>query len=133
MKVYDRLKMELSNRQYLTEEQYIQFLIENNLQPEVEYDKETMQRDLLYTVIDILDAIKNDTDSMKSITTEFETIGRAYEYLDRRTQEIKNKIASLPSDEDTENCFSLMFTRGGTKTKGRYIRPIPKNTINNLR
>ena len=33
MKVLDRLKMELSNQAYFTDEQYIQFLAENSLTP----------------------------------------------------------------------------------------------------
>ncbi len=33
MQVLDRLKMELSNQEYFTDEQYIQFLAENNLSP----------------------------------------------------------------------------------------------------
>ena len=39
MKVLDRLKMELSNQQYFSDEQYIQFLTENSLTPTDEYDK----------------------------------------------------------------------------------------------
>lgn len=48
MKVLDRLKMELSNQQYFSDEQYIQFLTENSLTPTDEYDKSTMQKSLLF-------------------------------------------------------------------------------------
>ena len=44
MQVLNRLKMELSNQEYFTEEQYIQFLAENSLSPTDEYDKPTMQK-----------------------------------------------------------------------------------------
>lgn len=33
MQVLNRLRMELSNQEYFTDEQYIQFLTENNLSP----------------------------------------------------------------------------------------------------
>lgn len=42
MQVLDRLKLELSNQQYFTDEQYTQFLSENDLTPETEYNKATM-------------------------------------------------------------------------------------------
>ena len=54
MKVLDRLKMELSNQQYFSDEQYIQFLTENSLTATSEYDKQTMQKQLLLTVLYIL-------------------------------------------------------------------------------
>ena len=54
MKVLDRLKMELSNQQYFSDEQYIQFLTENSLTQTDEYDKSTMQKSLLFTVVDVL-------------------------------------------------------------------------------
>ena len=50
MQVLDRLKMELSNKSYFPDEQYTQFLVENSLTPTVEYDKTTMQKQLLLTV-----------------------------------------------------------------------------------
>lgn len=51
---------------------------------------------------------------MKSVTTEFETVGRAYEYLQQRIQEIRNKIASLPDYESGEEAgqFSLIYANG---------------------
>ena len=42
MTVLERLNMELSNQQYLTEEQYKQLLTENELDYETDYDKQTM-------------------------------------------------------------------------------------------
>ena len=81
MKVLDRLKMELSNQQYFSDEQYIQFLTENSLTPTDEYDKSTMQKPLLLTVVDILEAFTNDIDLMTGISTEFSNIGQAYEFL----------------------------------------------------
>lgn len=111
MQVLDRLKMELSNQSYFSDEQYIQFLSENSLAPTDEYDKSTMQKNLLYTVLDILEAVSNDIDIMRSIETEFSNSGSAYKYIADRIQQVKDKIASIPIEEEDVSCFSLMFTR----------------------
>ena len=111
MQVLDRLKMELSNQSYFPDEQYIQFLTENSLVPTDEYDKPTMQKNLLYTVLDVLEAVTNDIDLMTGISTEFSNIGQAYEFLEARIQQVKDKIASIPEPEDDYTCFSLMYTR----------------------
>ena len=46
MQNLDRLKLELNNKEYFTEEEYSIFLNENGLDPIAKYDKSTMQRDL---------------------------------------------------------------------------------------
>lgn len=117
MQVLQRLKMELSNQEYFSDEQYIQFLTENSLVPTDEYDKPTMQKQLLYTVIDVLEAVTNDIDLMTGISTEFSDIGQAYEFLEARIQQVKDKITAIPEPEDDYSCFSLMYTR----------EPIPKH------
>ena len=111
MKVLDRLKMELSNQAYFTDEQYIQFLTENSLAPTDEYVKADMQKNLLFTVIDVLEAVTNDIDLMTGISTEFSNIGQAYEFLEARIQQVKDKIAAIPEPDDDYSCFSLMYTR----------------------
>ena len=113
MQVLQRLKMELSNQEYFSDEQYIQFLAENSLAPTDEYDKPTMQKQLLCTVIDVLEAVTNDIDLMTGISTEFSDIGQAYQFLDARIQQVKDKIASIPEPEEDYSCFSLMYTRDG--------------------
>lgn len=111
MQVLQRLKMELSNQEYFSDEQYIQFLTENSLTPTDEYIKADMQKQLLYTVLDILEAVSNDIDIMRSIETEFSNEGSAYKYIADRIQQVKDKIASIPEPEDDYSCFSLMYTR----------------------
>lgn len=111
MQVLDRLKMELSNQAYFTDEQNIQFLSENNLSPTDAYDKPSMQKSLLFTVIDILEAVANDIDLMRSISTEFSDIGQAYQFIEARIGQVKDKIAAIPDPEEDYSCFSLMFTR----------------------
>ena len=132
MKVYDRLLMELANQQYLTEEQYNQYLIENDLNPTAEYDKADMQKQLYFTVIDILEAMQNDMDVMTSISTDFTDIGQAYEFLEQRVINLKDKIASIPDPEEEYSAFSLMYTRGGTRTYGGYVGKISDKTIEEL-
>lgn len=51
--------MQLSNQKYFTDEQYIQFLTENNLSAADEYNKPTMQKQLLFTAIDVPEAVTN--------------------------------------------------------------------------
>ncbi len=117
MQVLNRLKMELSNQEYFTDEQYVQFLTENNLSPTDEYDKPTMQKQLLFTVIDVLEAVTNDIDLMTGISTEFSDIGQAYQFLEARIGQVKDKIAAIPEPEEDYSCFSLMYTR----------EPVPKH------
>ena len=111
MQVLQRLKMELSNQEYFSDEQYIQFLTENSLTPTDEYDKPTMQKQLLCTVIDILEAVTNDIDLMTGISTEFSDIGQAYQFLEARIQQVKDKLLAIPDPEEDYSCFSLMYTR----------------------
>ena len=112
MKVIDRLKMELSNQQYFSDEQYIQFLVENNLEPDSDYSKAFMQKDLYFTCIDVLEAVTNDIDLMTGISTEFSNIGQAYAFLETRITNLKDKIAAIPDADEEISTFSLMFTRG---------------------
>ena len=115
MQVLDRLKMELSNKSYFPDEQYNQFLVENSLTSTDEYDKTTMQKPLLLTVLDILEAVSNDIDIMRSIETEFSNEGSAYKYIADRIQQVKDKIASIPDQDEDYSCFSLMYTDGNAQ------------------
>ena len=130
MQVLDRLKMELSNQSYFTDEQYTQFLVENNLSPTDEYVKVDMQKDLLYTVLDVLEAVTNDIDLMTGISTEFNDIGQAYQFLEARIQQVKDKISAIPEPEEDYSCFSLMYTRNEVP-RNRY-RVIDNATLSNI-
>ena len=130
MQVLDRLKMELSNKSYFPDEQYNQFLTENSLTSTAEYDKQTMQKQLLLTVLDILEAVSNDIDIMRSIETEFSNEGSAYKYIADRIQQVKDKIASIPEPDDDYNCFSLMYTRE-PYPKQKY-RVVDNKTIDDM-
>ena len=130
MQILDRLKMELSNKQYFPDDQYTQFLVENSLVPTDEYNKSTMQKPLLLTVLDILEAVSNDIDVMRSIETEFSNEGSAYKYIADRIQQVKDKIASIPEPEEDYSCFSLMYTRD-PYPKQRY-RVVDNKTIDDM-
>ena len=78
MQVLPRLKMELSNQGYFSDEQYTQFLTGNDLSPMDEYNKSEMQKSLLLTVIDVFEAVTNDIGLMTGISTEFGEIDQAY-------------------------------------------------------
>ncbi len=111
MTVLNRLKLELSNQEYFNDEEYTQFLSENNLVATDTYDKATMQRELLLTVLDVLEAISNDIDIMRRTTTEFVDTTTAYAMLESRIAKVKDKIASIPEQGEEYNCFSLMYIR----------------------
>lgn len=111
MTTLERLKLELSNKEYFTDEEYITFLQENNLIATDNYNKSVMQKELLFTVIDILEAVSNNVDLMRRVETEFLTTSDAAKYLKQRIQDIKDRIASIPNTDEEYSPFSLMFTR----------------------
>lgn len=113
MKVLDRLKLELNNKDYFTDKEYTIYLEENDLKADVEYIKKDMQKDLLITVVDILEAVSNDVDLMRKVidgSTDFETT-EAYKLLRQRIEDIKQRIASIPQTEEDYSNISLLFTR----------------------
>ena len=120
MDVLTKLKMELSNQEYFPDDQYTQFLTENNLVATETYNKEIMYKQLLLTVLDVFEAVANDVDLMQSITTESNTTGAAYKYIEKRIAQVKDKIASIPDPDEDYSCFSLMFTREPQYTPSRY-------------
>ena len=111
MTILERLKLELANKEYLTDTEYIVFLTENNLVSTETYSKEDMQKKLLLTVLDILEVVSNDVDIMRKVETEFTTTSDAYKYLEKRIAQIKDRIAGIPDPEEEYSPFSLMYTR----------------------
>lgn len=102
MTILERLKLELSNKDYFTQCEYKVFLEENSLSAGDNYNKKLHQKDLLYTCIDILEAVSNDVDMMRKVsdgTMEF-TTDSAYKFIQDRIQKIKEKIATIPTDEE---------------------------------
>lgn len=111
MTVIERLTLELANKEYLTQDEYKQFLKENNLDEIAIYDKATMQKSLLLTVLDVLEVVSNDIDIMRKVETEFTTTSDAYKYLEQRIAQVKDRIAAIPNPEEEYSLFSLLYTR----------------------
>ena len=109
--VLERLKIELNNKQYYDDKTYNMFLEENTLSPTDTYDKSSMQKNLLLTVLAIFETVINDIDLMRSVETEFSNTSDAYKHLEQRIQNIKDRIASIPDTGDEYSVFSLMYTR----------------------
>lgn len=107
----ERLKLETNNKEYFTDAEYTTFLLENDLIATDVYDKTTMQRDLLYTVVDILESLANDVDLMRKIETEFTTTSQAVKFLNDRVERIRARIENIRDDSAEYSSFQLLFTR----------------------
>lgn len=110
MTVLERLKIELNNKEYLSDPEYITLLKENDLTETVAYVKSTMQKSLLYTVIDVLEIISNDIDKLRKVETDFATTESAFKHLEKRIEKIKQRIYEI-SDEETDSNISLLYSR----------------------
>lgn len=114
MTILERFKLELSNKEYYTDDEYKVFLQENDLSYSDNYDKKTMQRNLLLSVIDVLETLSNDTDLMRKIDAkEIQSTTEAIKWLRMRIDDIKQKIAIIPVEGGTEQRTNihLLFTR----------------------
>lgn len=115
MTIIQRLKLELGNREYFAEDQYIVFLEENNLNYSSMYKHDTHKKELLQTCIDILEAVSNDTDTMMNISTEMGSTSAVYEWLMDRIKHLQDKINDLKIEDQTEydpyDPFSMMISR----------------------
>lgn len=110
----ERLKLELSNKEYYTDAEYSVFLDENNLVPTGTYSKATNQINLLETVISVLETLSNDVDMMRKIDSkEITSIDQAYKYLAERITSIKTKILEIQEsqEENYSNIRPIFFTR----------------------
>lgn len=118
MTILERLKLELNNQQYYTDEQYTQFLTENNLTASSNYIKLDHQRKLLLTVIDILETISNDIDLMRKVadsTTGF-TVENASKYLNERIEQLKKRVSTIIDSDDilsNQNVRPLFYKNRG--------------------
>lgn len=117
MIILERLKLELNHKDYFSDEEYTIYLQENELTPTDNYVKSTMQRNLLLSVVDILEAVSNDVDLMRNITdtTSTMSVSECLKLLSNRISDIKDRIATLPLDEtdiEDNGNFGMMFTRG---------------------
>jgi len=106
--VLNRLKTEMNNKDYYSDDTYAMYLDENGLDSVANYDCNTMKKQLYQTVYDILDSLANNIDLFRSVTTEFSTTSEAYKYLQERLNDIQAKIISIP-DDTTEEESNIHF------------------------
>lgn len=112
MTVLERFKLELSNKQYYTDAEYSIFLQENELSVDDNYNKATMQRNLLLSVVDVLETLSNDTDLMRKMDAkDFASTSEAIKYLRERISDIKQRIASISTGAEETSNVRLFFTR----------------------
>ena len=102
MTVLERLKTELNNKEYYSDDTFTMYLDENGLKATDTFAKTTMKKQLYQTVYDILDSLANNIDLFRSVTTEFSTTSEAYKYLQERLNDIQAKIISIPDNTDEE-------------------------------
>lgn len=113
MTILERLKIELNNKEYFEDDTYKMYLNENELNATEEYNKKEHQRNLLLTIIDILESVANDVDLMRKVsddTTGLST-SEAYKILKERIQDIKQRISSLPISQENYSNVSMLFTK----------------------
>ncbi|OSA91033.1 UNVERIFIED_ORG: hypothetical protein B2H93_14850 [Clostridium botulinum] len=97
----ERLKLELSNKEYYTDKEYEVFLEENNLDSNGTYSKQDNQINLLETVVNILETLSNDIDLMRKIDSkDITSIDQASKYLNTRIYNINKKILDLKEAEE---------------------------------
>lgn len=109
----ERLKLELSNKQYYSDTEYSVFLEENNLLAIGNYVKVDNQINLLKTVVQVLETLTNDVDLMRKIDTkDIASIDQAYKYISDRISSINGKILDLEEELNKEtNIKPIFFNR----------------------
>ena len=112
LSVYERLLMELNNKNYYDQYQMSVYLSENGLNADDTFDKDKHYRKLLCTVLDVLESLCNNIDLFRAVETEFATTTEAYNYLERRIQKLKQRINEVPDepvDGGRDGCFTHIF------------------------
>ena len=110
----ERLKLELSNKTYYTDDEYSVFLDENNLVPTNNYVKADNEINLLTTVVCILETLSNDVDLMRKIDSkEITSIDQAFKYLAQRITSLKGRILEIQEskEENYSNIRPIFYTR----------------------
>ena len=104
----ERLKLELANKSYFTDDEYSIFLEENALTPSETYISTEKLR-LLQTVLAIFESLQNNIDLYRNIETEFSTTSSAYENIKTRIDELHKQIAQLPQYAPKVKSITYLF------------------------
>ena len=110
--VLDRVKLQLNFKPYYSDDGYRIFIYENNLDPDVTYNKDTDEKNMLKVVYEVLETLANDISMFRKIETEFATESEAYKYLQLRLADLKARIDDIPDpvDPDADNSnITFMF------------------------
>ncbi|MCX4379988.1 MAG: hypothetical protein OSJ61_28200 [Lachnospiraceae bacterium] len=107
---YDRLMVELNNRQYYPKEVYENFLNENSLDAYETFDKNTDHAKLLETVYSILQTLLSNIDMYRKIETEFVTSGEAATSLRNRLKDLRAEINRIKAETHyADSDFTFMY------------------------
>lgn len=121
MKNIKRLELELNNYQYFgddTLDTYYQILEENNLDADDEYSKLNDEINLKESAFAVLQILANDIDTFRKVETEFATTSAAYQYLQKRLEDLRAEINRIKHDTGYEDdngnssLVSYMFFNG---------------------
>lgn len=109
---YDRLLVELNNKEYYDKSIYTRFLNENGLDGESQYDKNTDHAKLLETVYAILHTLLSNIDVYRKIETEFVTQGEAATELQNRLKFLRTEInrVNVEMNYKDSDFTSMYFT-----------------------
>ena len=100
--VLDRVKLQLNFKPYYSDDGLRIFIYENKLDPDVTYNKDTDEKNMLKVVYEVLDTLANDISMFRKIETEFATEDQAYKYLQERLKDLKERIDAIPDPVDPE-------------------------------
>ena len=100
--VLDMVKLQLNFKPYYSDDGLRIFIYENNLDPDVTYNKDTDEKNMLKVVYEVLDTLANDISMFRKIETEFATEDQAYKYLQERLKDLKERIDDIPDPVDPE-------------------------------
>lgn len=107
---YDRLMVELNNRQYYPKEVYENFLNENSLDAYETFDKNTDHAKLLETVYSILQTLLSNIDMYRKVETEFVTSGEAATSLRNRLKDLRSEINRIKAEMHyADSDFTFMY------------------------
>ena len=96
MTILERMKLELNNKNYYTDAEYTQFLIEAGISlVRDEYNNNTNRRSVLRAVKAVFESLANNIDYFRTITTEFATTTQAMGYINDRINAYNKQIAEL--------------------------------------
>lgn len=107
---YERLMVELNNREYYSKETYEKFLNENGLDAYSTFDKNTDHAQLLETVYSILQTLLSNIDMYRKIETEFVTAGQVATALQNRLKDLRAEINRIKAEMHYDDSdFSFMY------------------------